>query len=418
MQIDLNISLSWEGNISLTSLANGIEKLELNKAAMKAVLEKEQEKIVDEKKNQGWIKNGSKWRILATRFGKMRVKVQRMKKGNRTCMPLLGMLGMDGSERYSRDIKMECADTALKLSYRDSEEEVSKRGIRVSKSRIHSFVQEIGHIVKEENDSSMNNHNLVMGDGTKTHGIGRKNEVNVVIGIRDGKKDLLGVTVNKSWEYTGKEANKHIADNASLVSDAEEDIRNAIKNAEFQMDMRHVITTVNNKLWWHKVPREDREPILTELKRILYTLKNSVKKHAGDKDMGRLQWRIETTLRDLKALAKRAERMGYWRVTRFIQNSANKMVTFARLLIAGTRIPHTSNMIERLMGEIAKRVKNKWAHWSAKGLENLLSMLLVRYCSREKYKNIWNKYVYGGRKNICMKAKITIGGTISTRFGT
>jgi hypothetical protein len=36
-------------------------------------------------------------------------------------------------------------------------------------------------------------------------------------------------------------------------------------------------------------------------------------------------------------------------------------------------IPYTNNLVERLMGEVAKRVKNKWMHWSTKGLENLLT---------------------------------------------
>jgi len=45
----------------------------------------------------------------------------------------------------------------------------------------------------------------------------------------------------------------------------------------------------------------------------------------------------------------------------------------------GVKIPYTNNLIERLMGEIAKRVKNRWAHWSTKGLQNILNFLLVGF---------------------------------------
>jgi len=58
------------------------------------------------------------------------------------------------------------------------------------------------------------------------------------------------------------------------------------------------------------------------------------------------------------------------------------MVTFARLAMKEISMPITNNLIERLMGEIAKRVKHKWMHWSTKGLENLLNSLLAMYCNR------------------------------------
>jgi len=45
------------------------------------------------------------------------------------------------------------------------------------------------------------------------------------------------------------------------------------------------------------------------------------------------------------------------------------------------------------MGEVAKRVKNRWAHWSERGLNNLLTLLLVRYTNKNLYKAAW-KNIY------------------------
>jgi len=45
------------------------------------------------------------------------------------------------------------------------------------------------------------------------------------------------------------------------------------------------------------------------------------------------------------------------------------------------------------MGEIAKRIKNKWMHWSTQGLENLLNILLARYCNKKRYKKLKEKYL-------------------------
>jgi len=48
-------------------------------------------------------------------------------------------------------------------------------------------------------------------------------------------------------------------------------------------------------------------------------------------------------------------------------------------------VPRNSNLIERLMGEIAKRTKHKWMRRTTKGLETILDLILMRYISEESY---------------------------------
>lgn len=116
------------------------------------------------------------------------------------------------------------------------------------------------------------------------------------------------------------------------------------------------------------MPKQERGEIRAKLKAILGTCRNSTLKHLKDRDFERLQWGINKTLTDLKQLVRELLEDGLTGATKFIQNSANCMVTFARLAIKQVLIPYTNNLIERLMGEIAKRVKNKWMHWSTAGL--------------------------------------------------
>jgi len=51
------------------------------------------------------------------------------------------------------------------------------------------------------------------------------------------------------------------------------------------------------------------------------------------------------------------------------------MITFARLAMKQIHVPYTNNLIERLMGEIAKRIKNKWMQ---RLCENFLGSALGR----------------------------------------
>ena len=111
-----------------------------------------------------------------------------------------------------------------------------------------------------------------------------------------------------------------------------------------------------------------------------------------DGDLDRLRWRIDWALRELRRLAGEILDEGLTGAAKFIRNSANYMVTFARLAAKQVWVPYTNNLMERLMGEIAKRVKNRCMHWSTEGLENLLNILLVRYCDRRLYATLKQKY--------------------------
>ncbi|MDO9033817.1 MAG: ISH6 family transposase, partial [Methanoregula sp.] len=48
-------------------------------------------------------------------------------------------------------------------------------------------------------------------------------------------------------------------------------------------------------------------------------------------------------------------------------------------------------MIERLMGEISKRVKHKWMRWTTRGLEAILRLILIRYTSPWQYRAFRNE---------------------------
>jgi transposase-like protein len=84
---------------------------------------------------------------------------------------------------------------------------------------------------------------------------------------------------------------------------------------------------------------------------------------------------------------------GCSRAAAFLNTYSNTLVTFARLSLNGIHVPWNSNMIERLMGEISKRVKHKWMRWTTRGLEAILRFILVRYTSPWLYRRFRNEYL-------------------------
>ncbi len=248
---------------------------------------------------------------------------------------------------------------------------------------------------KQRRESPAVNQDLIEGDGTKSHGLsGEKNEVNVILGKNNetGEKALLGLGVNEDWKKTAGQFNGKAK---VAVSDNEPSLRNALleKAANYQACVRHCVGDVRFYLWNADLPKEQRKEIADKLIAILEILHKSVNKHLADKDFERLKWRIEWTLLELDKLSNDLFLDGLEVVARFIRNAANYMVTFARLAMKGISVPITNNLVERLMGEIAKRIKHKWMHWSTKGLENLLNILLARYCNKRFYGEMKERYL-------------------------
>jgi len=46
------------------------------------------------------------------------------------------------------------------------------------------------------------------------------------------------------------------------------------------------------------------------------------------------------------------------------------------------------------MGEISKRCKHKWMHWSTEGLRNILAIILIRYTDEPLYNQFKNAYMH------------------------
>jgi len=306
-------------------------------------------------------------------------------------------MGVEPKKRIVNDLDLECAETATYLTYRDTKtviENLTKA--KVSRHRIHSCVQKIGaYIDKERRETANQKVDLMYADGTKAHGIdGKKNEINVILGkdTETGQKHLLGLTVNRKWTETAEQVKTKAE---VLVADADKPLRNALidKALNYQLCVNHAVRDVGYHLWKAGLPKQERKEIRTKLKAILYTCRNSTIKHLKDGDIERLEWRINKTLKDLKQLAHELVEDGLTTAAKFLRNSANYLITFARLAINQIRIPYTNTLIERLMGEIAKRVKNKWMHWSTTGLENMLNILLARYCNKQKYNKLKQKYL-------------------------
>jgi transposase-like protein len=403
--ISVQTQIEINGDLNLASISQELDQINIPKEILKKAIVKLQDELVLDLCGPTFLRNpdrrfsraGTTKRTLKTRHGKVEFKLAKVRdlENDSIFRPLLVYVGVEPKKRIVDDLVFECAEAATYMTYRDSKAVIENlTNAEVSRSRIHDCTMKVGAFMNGERRRAPSVEvDLIEGDGTKSHGLGgKKNEVILGKNLNTGEKSLLGLSVNGDWKETAAQFRGRAK---MAVSDNEPSLRNALLERvdDYQACVRHCVGDVRFYLWNAGLPKEMRKEIASRLLAILVTLRNSVRKHLADKDFDRLQSRISWALSELEKLSGELLSDGLDVVGRFIRNAANYMVTFARLAMKEVCVPITNNLVERLMGEVAKRIKHKWMHWSTRGLENLLNILLVRYCNKRIYGEMKERYL-------------------------
>jgi hypothetical protein len=413
VSLHVDLEISEDKKVTLGNIATTIKGLGIEAKIAEQIIQ-----TIDEQKVAGlcgsryqrgngentYQRGGTFDRYPVTAIGKLNLKLHKVvdTAADKILKPIYDVVDFAGKKIYQEDISMISVELATKMTYRDT----VKEGKFITKDfpspyTVNLRVIEYGEKIQDMNAENIKNASIetAFADGTKTHSQEKeldKNEINVVLGMKDGKKVILGAKVNESWKETGTQIKsiKAVTEQTVYCGDAEKEMKNAMtKDANsYQLDLVHAARIAGFKLWEDKIMSlDDRSTIVSKLEGVLYTLKNSVEKHLIDKDTDDLKKRINTTVDELKKMSKELWKLGCRKTAKFIKEYSNSMVVFAKFAMKGIRVPWNSNIIERLMGEIAKRTKHKWMRWTTKGLETLINIILVRYCSEENYEEFKNK---------------------------
>jgi len=213
--------------------------------------------------------------------------------------------------------------------------------------------------------------------------------------------------VDKPWDEIADEIAGDIAEETYLTGDAEKDILRLIRNErDFQLCLNHCLRYTGYALWKDRVDKDEKKGILKDLARILFTMRNSVLKHM--KDMEAIKQRMDWAVKEMMELYRRVKELSL-STARFIRRASNQVVTFARACCEkGKLIPWNNNQIERLMGELSKRIKHKWMHWSDHGLEAISNLILIRYCESGRWNRLRDGYVRRERNRYISIDSITV----------
>ncbi|OPX65910.1 MAG: Transposase, Mutator family [Methanoregulaceae archaeon PtaB.Bin009] len=407
--IEVKVCISEDQRIPIESLVASVKRLQIEEKLLEHILVGVNDILVDsycgEKYSRRspearYIRAGTSEKTIVTSVGSITLKLDKVRdvQKNRIWKPLTDVVQFAGKQLYQPDISMISIDFVQKLSYRDTTEEL---GIVIpevpSRMTINNRIKQMSGLL-EVNEIEIPLM-VAMADGTKAHSqeAGKKqNDINVVLGVSDERKILLGVTVNQSWKCLSDliDTDETLAENAIIVSDGEPELRAAFADEDihFQTDLIHGFRLLGYKLWEDGIlTLKERKGVIIELKMLLLSLKNVVLFHKSDHQ--RVRDKINQVVEGMEYLANRLIERGCRRAAVYLNMYSNTLVTFARLSLNGIKVPWNSNMIERLMGEISKRVKHKWMRWTSRGLEAILRFILVRYTSPWLYRRFRNEYL-------------------------
>ncbi|MFA5573380.1 MAG: hypothetical protein WDA42_09775 [Candidatus Bathyarchaeia archaeon] len=120
------------------------------------------------------------------------------------------------------------------------------------------------------------------------------------------------------------------------------------------MNVPHPLRLINDYLWSANLPKKQRDVIVDKLETVLKVLCNFVNSRIVDGDFERLKWGVDWVLGGFGVFSRGLFEVGLFVVACFVKNATYYVVVFVRLVVKGVQISMADNLIERLVGEVAK----------------------------------------------------------------
>lgn len=312
--------------------------------------------------------------------------------------PIEEILSFNGRKQYQQCLSFTAATFATKTSYRDAAALGEQLLPMLSPATINRRVMDYGPELREHlaDHTEDRGFQTIIADGTKVHSQQEEAFHSIHVSLSRGgvgeeyETSLLDVSVDEPWEEIATDLTERsvITDDAAVVSDGEESLVRAFCDGDrfHQFDLVHAPRSLLHKLWEDdQLPLKDRKAYANEVCGDVLYLKNSVALHRPAEEWDAIRRRIASTKMRLERTARHLELDGCRESASFVRKWNPALVRFAEAAIDGRRVPWTSNAVERAMGEVSKRCKNRWMRWTRRGIEALLTLTFTNIMYPDLY---------------------------------
>ena len=319
--------------------------------------------------------------------------------------PLRDFLGLEHHQSKSLELEKMVTEIVSEQSYRRSSSHLSLIGnIPVPKSTAHRWVAQSDSDQLDETDETFD---TLFADGTgykrrsdKEANINNRGELKIVLGVnKSGSTVPLGAFSGESWEQIAtiiqgkRPAEKPVAD--MLVCDGENAINyNFSKHCNHHQRCHwHCTHDLNHTMWQDKAKLTERKQMQGKLAAIIgIELPEEDYNKIDESDKIALAQAVTTAERDVSKLIDDLYVKGYVVAGDYLYLASKNMFSYVRRwLLTGIVGPRASSMIERMMRELARRLKRMAFGWSEKGAARMARIIIKRFASAGQWDKYWKK---------------------------
>lgn len=344
-------------------------------------------------------------RQFRTSVGTVTIRWHRLKctSCQKTVVPLREFLGLELYQSKTSELEKLVTEIVSEQSYRRSSSHLESIGsIPVPKSTAHRWVVQSEC---DQMDSSKETFELLFADGTgykrrpnPDGDINNRGELRVVLGVdKSGSIVPLGAFSGKSWEDISldvkgqRDADKPVAE--MLVSDGERGLVNSMSGLcnDHQRSHWHLARDLNYTMWQDKAGQKHRRKIQKELTAIIgIEIPNEDFEQVRQEDKEALGAAVAWAEADIRKLIGKLLDKGYHVAADYLINASKSMFRYVRYwLKTGIVTPRVSCMIERMMRELARRLKRMAFGWSEEGAAKMARIIIKRFTSAGQWEKYW-----------------------------
>jgi hypothetical protein len=348
---------------------------------------------------------GSLSRQFRTSVGTVMIQWRRLRccSCGRTNVPLRDFLGLDRYQSKTLELEKMVTEIVSEQSYRRSSRHLSTIGsIPVPKSTAHRWVAQSDC---DQLDDSNETFDMLFADGTgykrrpdKEAKLNNRGELRIALGVdKRGSIVPLGAFSGKSWDKIAsvvqgnRDDGKPVAD--MLVSDGERGIAESFSKLcnSHQRCHWHAVRDLNHTMWQDKAKKDERKQMQKKLTAIIgIELPEEDFELIADSDKTALDKAVAAAEYDVRKLIQKLLDKGYVTAADYLIRASKNMFSYVRRwLLTGIVGPRASSMIERVMRELARRLKRMAFGWSEEGAAKMARIIIKRFTSAGQWEKFW-----------------------------
>lgn len=346
-------------------------------------------------------------RQFRTTVGRVRVPWRRLQCTGcgRTVIPLRVFLGLEAYQSKTTELEKVVAEVVSEQSYRRSSRHLDVIGhIPVPKSTAHRWVAQSDC---DRIDPGKETFEVLFADGTgykrrpdSEANVNNRGELRVALGV-DQKGSLvpLGAFSGQSWDAIAAQIRgerkdaEPVAD--TLVSDGEPGLIESLESLcrDRQRCHWHVVHDLDHRMWEDGAAKDLRRQSQKDLAAIIgIELPKEAFEKVKEEDKQSLAQSATQAQSEVTGLIGRLREKGYQKAADYLSHAADNLFGYVRRwLRTGIVTPRVSSRIERMMRELARRLKRMAFGWSEAGAAKMARILIKRFTSSGQWEKYWKE---------------------------